>query len=198
MIENLQNLVNQLIEQTAPTPPTIHQAIFALIAVFAVVCAFLVVFSRNLFHSALALVGTLFAVAGLYALLEAEFLMVSQVLIYVGAISTLITFAIMLTRGMMFGSTSPTNRQSGTAIMIVGLFFVVLAGLMTHMPWQNAGVDLDTLSWGNYSALGTGQAIIALMGEQFVTIYLVPFELMALLLLVALAGALLLARDRNS
>ena len=53
---------------------------------------------------------------------------VSQVLIYVGAISTLITFAIMLTRGMMFGATSPRNRQSCTGAIIAMLAFLVLAG----------------------------------------------------------------------
>lgn len=73
-------------------------------ALFTAFCALMVVGARNLFHNALALVGTLFGVAGIYALLEARFLAVSQILVYVGAISTLITFAIMLTRGMMYGA----------------------------------------------------------------------------------------------
>lgn len=197
MVEQLQQLIEQLIAQTAPTPPTIQQAVFAGLAIFAAACALLVVLSRNLFHSALALVGTLFAVAGVYAMLEAEFLAVSQVLVYVGAISTLITFAIMLTRGMMFGPTSPLNRQAGTASMIVALLFVVLGGLATYMPWANATLDLTTLSWGVFSDRSTGEAIIASLGQKFVTTYLVPFELMAVLLLVALAGAILLARDRQ-
>lgn len=197
MVEQFQQLIEQLIAQTAPTPPTIQQAIFAAIAIFAAVCALMVVLSRNLFHTALALVGTLFAVAGIYAMLEAEFLTVSQVLVYVGAISTLITFAIMLTRGMMFGPTSPLNRQAGTASMIIALLFIVLGGLATHMPWTKATLDLSTLSWGGFADRGTGEAIIAALGQKFVTTYLVPFELMAVLLLVALAGAILLARDRQ-
>jgi len=197
MVQQLTQLIEQLIAQTAPTVPTIPQVIFALMATFAAICALMVVLTRNLFHSALALVGTLFGVAAIYALLEAEFLAVSQVLVYVGAISTLITFAIMLTRGMMFGSTSPLNRQAGTATMIVALLFVVLAGLVSSMPWPNSEVVLDTLDWGKYASLGTGQAIIANLGEQFVTSYLVPFELMAVLLLVALAGAIMVARDRQ-
>lgn len=197
MVEQLQQLLEQLLEQTAPTLPTIQQAIFAGLAVFAAFCALMVVLSRNLFHSALALVGALFAVAGIYALLEAEFLAVSQVLVYIGAISTLITFAIMLTRGMMFGPTSPLNRQAGTASMIIALLFVVLGGLATHMPWSSETLDLSTLSWGVFADRSTGEAIIASLGQKFVTTYLVPFELMAVLLLVALAGAILLARDRQ-
>jgi NAD(P)H-quinone oxidoreductase subunit 6 len=199
MIEQLRVLGEQLMTQTAPTIPTIQQVIFVGMALFAAACALMVVFARNLFHSALALVGTLFAVAGIYALLEAEFLAVSQVLVYIGAISTLITFAIMLTRGMMYGPTSPLNRQAGTASMIVALLFVVLGGLVAYMPWSNDALDLSTLDWGVFAGNGrtTGEAMIASLGQKFVTTYLVPFELMAVLLLVALAGAILLARDRE-
>ena len=197
MIEQLNLLLEQLIAQTAPTAPSIQQVVFVALAVFAAVAALTVVLARNLFHSALALVGTLFAVAGIYALLEAEFLAVSQVLVYIGAISTLITFAIMLTRGMMYGATSPLNRQAGTATMIIALLFSVLGGLVTWMPWPEVGADLSTLSWGVFADRGAGEAIIATMGQKFVTTYLVPFELMAVLLLVALAGAILLARDRQ-
>ena len=197
MVQQLQQLIEQLIAQTAPTPPSIQQAVFAVLALFAAFCALMVVLSRNLFHSALALVGSLFAVAAIYAMLEAEFLAVSQVLVYVGAISTLITFAIMLTRSMMFGPTSPLNRQAGTAAMIIALLFVVLGGLAKNMPWSKETLDLSTLSWGVFADRGTGEAIIASLGQKFVTTYLVPFELMAVLLLVSLAGAILLARDRQ-
>ncbi len=197
MIEQLNQLIEQLLIQTAPTVPSIQQVVFVMLAIPAAVAALMVVLARNLFHSALALVGTLFAVAGIYALLEAEFLAVSQILVYVGAISTLITFAIMLTRGMMYGATSPLNRQAGTAIMIMGLLFAVLSGLVASMPWPENLVALETFSWGIFSNRITGEAIIASLGQKFLTTYLVPFELMAVLLLVALAGAILLARDRQ-
>jgi NADH:ubiquinone oxidoreductase subunit 6 (subunit J) len=178
-----------ILQQLFPLPPipTLQQAVFIPLALFTAICALTVVMSPNLFHNALALVGTLFGVAGLYALLEAEFLAVSQVLVYIGAISTLITFAIMLTRGMMFGATSQVNKQAGTSAMIMGLFFIVLAGIVAWAPWPEIGAPI----------VGSGEQIIARIGELFVTSYLVPFELMALLLLVALAGAILLARDRN-
>lgn len=197
MIEQLTDLITTLLEQTAPTVPTIQQVIFAIVATFSAICALMVVLARNLFHNALALVGTLFGVAALYALLEAEFLAVSQILVYVGAIATLITFAIMLTRGMMFGNTSPVNRQAGTAAMIIALLFLVLGGLVAGMPWPQGDTVLAALDWGQYADLDTGEAIIANLGAKFVTVYLVPFELMAVLLLVALAGAIMLARDRQ-
>ena len=165
--------------------PTVQQVVFIPIAAIAALGALLVAIARNLFHSALGLVASLFGVAGLYVLMEAEFVAVSQVLVYVGAISTLITFAIMLTRSMMFGGTSPLNRQAGTGAIFSILFFVVLAGILAAVPWPTYEI-----------ALGDGEEIIATLGELFVTRYLVPFEMTALLLLVALAGAILLARDR--
>lgn len=164
--------------------PSFQTIIFAQVAIFTAVMALLVVISKNLFHSALALIGTLFGVAAVYALLEAEFLAVSQVLVYVGGISTLISFAIMLTRTMMFGVTAPLNRQSGTAAIIVATIFSVLLGVVAVVPWPSDPVELPG-----------GEAMIAQLGELFVTTYLVPFEMMALLLLVVLAGAIMLARD---
>jgi NADH-quinone oxidoreductase subunit J len=194
----------EILQQLFPLPPipTLQQAIFIPLALFTAVMALTVVLSPNLFHSALALVGTFFGVTGLYVMLEAEFLAVSQVLIYVGAISTLITFAIMLTRGMMFGTTSPVNRQWLTASIMISLLGLLLIGLVMQAPWPTPPelVDLNTLDWGGYARVGstTGEQIIAKIGYLFLSDYLVPFELMALLLLVALAGAILLARDRKA
>ena len=180
MPEQLQALLAQ-----APLP-TFHQFIFVQVALFTALMGLLVVLSRNLFHSSLALVGTLFGVAGIYVLLEAEFLAVSQILVYVGGISTLITFAIMLTRSMMFGVTAPMNRQSGSAAIVVGTIFSVLLGVVMVVPWPDVALELPD-----------GEAMIARLGEMFVSSYLIPFEMMALLLLVSLAGAIMLARDKN-
>ncbi len=169
-----------------PPLPTVQQVVFMGIALLTVVGSLAVVLARNLFHSALGLVAAFFGAAGVYIIAEAEFIGVSQVLVYVGAISTLITFAIMLTRGMMFGATSPRNRQSGTAAIITSLTFIVLMALMNGIKWPQASEPIVD-----------GQAIIAGLGRAFVTEYVIPFELLALLLLVALAGAIVLAKDRN-
>jgi len=183
-INNMFSGINLAPPEEIPLP-TIQQVVFVPIALFVAATSLFVALSRNLFHSALGLVATLFGVAGVYALLEAEFVAVSQVLVYVGGITTLITFAIMLTRNMMFGTTSPVNRQAGTAGLIIMLFFFMLISVVMNVPWPELGAPL-----------GDGEAIIADLGQLFVTVYLLPFELMALLLLVALAGAILLARDR--
>jgi NADH-quinone oxidoreductase subunit J len=169
-----------------PPLPTLAQVVFLGIALVTVIGALIVVLSRNLFHSALGLVLSFFGVAGVYFIAEAEFVGVSQILVYVGAISTLITFAIMLTRGMMFGTTSPRNRQSGTAAMITALTFLVLAALMNAVAWPQVGDPITD-----------GEAIIARIGSMFVNEYIVAFQLLALLLLVSLAGAIVLARDRK-
>lgn len=169
-----------------PPLPTVSQVVFLAIAMLAVIGSLAVVLARNLFHSALGLVAAFFGAAGVYIVAEAEFIGVSQVLVYVGAISTLITFAIMLTRGMMFGATSPRNRQSGTAAIITLLTFIVLGALVQAIPWPQSG-----------EAIVDGEAIIAGLGRAFVNEYVVPFQLLAMLLLVALAGAIVLARDRK-
>jgi NADH:ubiquinone oxidoreductase subunit 6 (subunit J) len=169
-----------------PPLPTVQQVVFMMIAILTVFGALVVVLARNLFHSALGLVAAFFGAAGIYILAEAEFIGVSQVLVYVGAISTLIAFAIMLTRGMMFGATSPRNRQSGTAAMITILTFLVLAALVGAIRWPEVGEPIVD-----------GESIIAGLGRSFVNEYVVPFQLLAMLLLVALAGAIVLARDRK-
>ncbi len=170
-----------------PPLPTVPQFVFFGIAALTVVGSLLVVLAPNLFHSALGLVLAFFGVAGVYMIAEAEFVGISQVLIYVGAISTLITFAIMLTRSMMYGATSPRNRQSGTAAIITVLAFIVLAASMRIAAWPRQAA----------AAITDGEGVIVRIGTAFVTQYVVAFELLAVLLLVALAGAIVLARDRK-
>lgn len=169
-----------------PPIPTLHQTVFMAIALVAIVGSLVVVLARNLFHNALGLALAFFGAAGVYFVAEAEFVGVAQVLIYVGAISTLIAFAIMLTRSMMFGATSPLNLQAGTAAIISAIIFLVLAGLLNHLPWAITE-----------NPVSDGQVVIANIGTAFVTEYVVAFELLAVLLLVALAGAIVLARDRK-
>ncbi|MBK8050158.1 MAG: NADH-quinone oxidoreductase subunit J [Anaerolineales bacterium] len=170
-----------------PPIPTIPQLVFFGIAAMTVVGALIVVLASNLFHNALGLALTFFGVAGIYILAEAEFVAVSQVLVYVGAITTLISFAIMLTRGMMKGGVSARNQQSGTALIITLLTFLVLAATMRFSAWprQATAPILDF------------EAVIRNLGASFVNEYVIAFELLALLLLVALAGAIVLARDRK-
>ncbi len=161
------------------------QVVFLLVSLFTLVSAFMVVTHRNLFISALFLVASFFGVAALYVLLEAEFLAVAQILIYIGAIATLIVFAIMLTRGMMSGRTSPHNDQAvwaGLGSIVLGLLLLYLVVYRAHWPVVKKAVPADT---------------IARLGSALVGHYLIPFELASVLLLAALIGAVLIAREKE-
>ena len=163
----------------------LQQVIFIVMAIFTLGMALGTVTARNLFHAALFLVGTFAGVAVLYVLLEAEFLAVSQVVVYIGAIATLIIFAIMLSRSMMGKESGAMNKQWLFAAGGSALLFIVLAMLLSKAPFatQVAPVPSDA---------------IAQIGSSFVGVYVIPFEVASVLLLVALIGAIMLARERHN
>jgi NADH-quinone oxidoreductase subunit J len=141
-----------------------------------------VVLSRNLFHSvlwlALALVGT----AGLFVLLHAEFLAAVQVLLYAGGVVTIVVFAIMLTERLVGETLRQTNRGIAAGAAAAGAVFVALAGTILRAPrTATPTADLTT------AALGT-----ALLSE-----WVLAFEVLGVLLLAALIGALYLARAED-
>ena len=189
--------------------PTFEQFVFIQVALLTAVAGLAVVTSRNLFHSALALTLTFFGVAGVYVFLEAEFLAVSQVLVYVGAIAMLIAFAIMLTRSMMYGRTSPLNDQWGKSALFALLFFIGLLAFARATPWPTAdemvvadeaivdalGVPPRLVVWPGDRVIAD-EALIRALGQEFVTTYVIAFEVLGLLLLLALVGAVMLARDK--
>lgn len=162
---------------------TFPQVVFLALAAFTVLCGIGVVVSRNLFHSALWLVGAFAGVAFLYWMLEAEFLAIAQVLIYIGAIATLIVFAIMLSRGMMIGRARMNNFQAGISAVVTLLLFGLLVFVLVQINWP--------VVQGVVSADPIGD-----IGKAFVSTYLVPFEVISVLLLVALVGAIMIARER--
>ncbi len=100
-----------------------QQFLFFLFSVIVIVSAILVVTTSNLFHAALFLILSFFGVAGYYVLLDAGFFAVAQVLVYIGAISILIIFAVMLTRGMQ-DMLQPQQPSDGR-LVACGLLFVV-------------------------------------------------------------------------
>lgn len=162
---------------------TSTQIVFIIISLFTVGTGALVVTSRNLFHAALWLVASFFGVAAIYAMLEAEFLAVAQVLIYIGAISTLIVFAIMLSRGMMIGRTPMRNDQWLISAIVSVLLFGGLVFVLIQINWP---IVQDTIS----------ATAIADIGVALVTTYAAPFLVVAVLLSVALIGAIMIARER--
>lgn len=163
------------------------QIAFILIAAATLGCGLAVVTVRNLFHAALYLIGALLGVAGLYALLQANFLAIAQILIYIGAIAILIIFAIMLTRDLMGQAAGLINAQWSYAAIVA----VVLFGLLGLMVWQ--------FPWALSSLPGVPPDHLATLGKALVdpNLYMLPFEVASVMLLAGLIGAIYIARDRQ-
>ena len=142
-----------------------------------------VVLARNLFHSvlwlALALVGT----AGLFVLLHAEFLAAVQVLLYAGGVVTIVVFAIMLTERLVGASLRHTNRGIAAGAVAAALVFVGVAGTILRGARAPASAAPD---------LGT-----AALGRAVLTDWVLAFEVLGVLLVAALLGALYLARTEE-
>jgi len=155
-------------------------AFFAL-AGLTLLAALAVVALKNILHSALALVVTFIGVAGIYFLLEAPFLAVVQVLIYVGAITVLIIFAIMLTRRLMGSSLAQfTGKWWIAAPLALALFGMI--GLVAY-----------STTWLLRPKEALPADAVAALGTELMTTYLLPFEIASILLLVALVGAIVVA-----
>jgi NADH-quinone oxidoreductase subunit J len=153
--------------------------LFIILAVFTLGGGLAVVVTRNVVHAALALLVSLVAVAGIYLVLYAEFLALVQVLIYGGAIIIVLVFAIMLTRSGDYPRTSDNKQWPLAALAAMGLLGVLV-------PAFAIDAVEDTES---QNAPFTGIA------ESLFTTWAVPFEVASLVLLVALIGAIIIARS---
>ena len=143
--------------------------------------AWVTVSARNLFRAALGLAGALFGVAVLYLFLEAEFLAVTQLLIYVGAILTLIIFGVMLTARIADPNVARWNRQAVWAGLVAVGLGAGLAWIFLSIRWKIPERLLPPTS-------------LATLGRSLVSVYVLPFELLSILLLGALVGAIVIAR----
>lgn len=121
--------------------------LFYILGGIILVCALMVVTLRNVFHSALFLVLTFFFVAGIYLMLDAEFLAAVQVLIYVGAVTILILFAIMLTYQIQSRSVRQVNEQVIPAVIVAGLFFVLAAATLVRTFGNGESAPKNTGFW---------------------------------------------------
>jgi NADH:ubiquinone oxidoreductase subunit 6 (subunit J) len=158
-------------------------AAFWIIAVVAVVSALGVVFLRNVFRAALSLVLCFITVAGLYITLSADFLAAVQILVYVGAISVLIILAIMMTREVQQGS--PSNKMKIPAFVVAAVFLAVLIYAMINTSWQIAGEAPLSPT--------TAPIAVKLFTESG---FILPVEIAAMLLLAAILGAIVIAREK--
>jgi NADH-quinone oxidoreductase subunit J len=160
--------------------------IFYIIAFVMILSALAVATLKNIFHAALFLVITLFMVAAIYILLSAEFLAAVQVLIYVGAVSVLLIFAVMLTAQLTNYNIRQTNEQSLPALLISVCFVaVVIFAIVTNLKIGGFPLAQNTEVAGqNTAELGT------LLMKDFI----LPFEVVSVLLLGALIGAIVIAK----
>ena len=168
-----------------PVDQVLQILVFIALTVITLGGGLAVVTSRNLFHAALFLVLSLAGVVGYYVLLDAGFLAGIQLLVYIGAISILILFSIMLTRGLMAPDQTQRNEQWWIAGLVVLLIFAVLLVALWQVAWPVAGEQ----------ALRTPNVAIGQLGQALVGPYAIPFEVISVLLLVALVGAIVLARE---
>jgi NADH:ubiquinone oxidoreductase subunit 6 (subunit J) len=180
--------------------------LFLIIASLGLLMALGTVLARNLVHAALFLVGFFFIIACQYVLLEAEFLAVIQVLIYIGAVAILLLFGIMLTRNIQ-GDETTTVRWPGRIPAIiagVGVLLVLTYGIAKQrgLHDQASWVDLTerppaTMPANPKAASARAIAINDMgrtVGIEMMTRYVVAFELAGLLLTAALVGAIALAQ----
>ena len=158
---------------------------FSLLSALILLSAVWVVVLPNLFRAALSLGLVLLGVAGLFILLEADFLAFVQILVYVGAVLTLVIFAIMLTSTVERETSAPASRQRGPAALVALALFAILAYTTRIVPTAlepPAAVPLASL---------------ASLGQQLVTVLVLPFEVISLVFVAAMVGAIALVARRS-
>ena len=165
---------------------TLIDVIFYFFAIVTVVSGAVVVFSRNVIYSAFSLLFTFFGVAGLYVLLSADFLAVTQLLIYVGGILVLMLFGVMLTNKVVAVEMKSGTMQTLPAAFLISMMAGTLCGLFWITDWKTVRGEPELTT--------TAPAL----GEMFMTSYLVPFEIASIVLLVALLGAAMIARREKA
>ena len=165
-----------------PSPAPLALACLLLLGAVVIAGAVWVVTLANLFRAALSLGLVLVGIAGLFLLLEAEFLAFVQILIYVGAILTLVVFAIMLTAKPQGASDVPASRQQLPAALLSGGLFLLLT-LATRPLWPEPA-NLAPIS-------------LATLGQQVVTTLVLPFEVVSIVFVASVVGAIVLATARQ-
>ena len=188
-----------------------QDVVFWILGIVAISAALGVVLIRDLFRAALLLVLVFISVAGFYVMLNAEFLAVVQVLIYVGAISILIIFAVMLTRDVQQGNLP--NRLQLPAVLFAALLLSALVVVTIDTDWDLipddvqekvslvqtsavAIIDTEDLEASGFTEDEQSAAQEAGLADLLIGDFVLPFEAVSVLLLAALIGALVLMRPR--
>lgn len=173
-------------------PDYVQWLVFGVLTIITIGGALGVVANRNLFHSALWLLVSLFGVAGFFAMLAAPFLAAVQVLVYIGAIVILVIIAIMLTRHVMGLEETPNEQWPVSVVASLAAFAILVVvlvlaagngGLLPRDP-VTADVPVNTIQQLGAALVDTGQ-------------YTIPFLLAAVFLTGAMIGAIVIAREDN-
>lgn len=159
----------------------ITSIIFYLVAALIIFTALNMVLSTNLVHSALFMAATFMCIAIIYVLLNADYLAVVQVMVYVGAISILFVFGVMLTKRNDMSGSSQTNRYKRYSALVAVLIFIVFTGTITASSFTAAGGSEET-------------STIVAISKLLLNDYSINLEVSALLLLVATIGAIVIGR----
>lgn len=175
----------QLLNSIGISGSYLAQAVFYFLAASTCFFALRIVISRNVFHSAMFLALTLIGVACIYLYLGSEFLAVMQVLIYVGAIVALFVFVIMLTTNVSDRAIKPVNPQVLISAIVVLVLFCLLVAIISSYPWQKGLSEQAELL--NLTDLSKSLALD----------YVLPFEVVALILLAALIGAIAIGKVKK-
>lgn len=165
----------------------IAQIYFALFALAAVLCASVLVFARHPLNGAMALVGTMVSLSGIYALLQSPFLATLQILVYAGAIMMLLIFVIMVLNCAKDSSTPRIDGIAAAAILPAAAFGLLVAGVVLRAPLEVA----------TQSPRGTVEAIAStLFPKHGNSAYPILFLAVGLVLMTAIVGAVLLSKRR--
>ena len=160
----------------------LKEVIFLLIAGITVLSGWLVVSLKNIIHSAFSLLVSFFGVSGLFVFLHADFLAATQILIYIGGVMILILFSIMLSE-KVYNMTIFHRSKFFPALLILGGIFLILMRVILETPWRGQVLDPEL------SGPTTGT-----LGELLLNEYLLPFEVISIMLLASLIGAVVLIR----
>jgi len=160
---------------------TSFDVMFYLIAALTLLSAAVMVFSKNIIYNAMGLLVAFFGVAGIYVMLGADFLAATQLLIYVGGILVLLLFGVMLSQRFSGAEMRTGTLQVLPAILVCAGIAAILLRMIWQTPWQKAEIGAPAPTTKN-------------IGTLFMTDYLIPFEIVSILLLAALVGAAFLGR----
>jgi len=160
---------------------SVYDIIFYLFAAVTLLSAFFVVTNRNIVHAAFYLLFTFFGVAGIYVMLGADFVAIVQLIVYVGGILILLLFGVMLTNKITNVEIKTGTIHVLPASIVLGLFSGALAAIMLNTNWKEAGTKAP-------------HSTAAALGNLLINEYALIFELLGILLLVAMIGAASMAR----